>query len=94
MVKDLGILKEGKIYHEHFPFKNEGTDTLYINQVKTSCGCTIAKFPSYSIAPNGVDTIFVDFDTKDKHGDFEKVIHVFSNAHNKLVDLKITGHIE
>lgn len=87
-------MEEGKVYNTSFPFTNTGNDTLYINTVKTSCGCTIAKFPTYGIAPGNSDTIFVALDTKDKGGSIEKVVHVFSNARNRLEDIRIKGNIE
>lgn len=87
-------MEEGKVYKTSFPFTNTGNDTLYINTVKTSCGCTIAKYPTQGIAPGNGDTIFVELDTKDKRGALEKVVHVFSNARNRLEDIQIKGFVE
>ena len=39
---DFGIVKEGQKVEYTFKFQNNGTESLIIKDVKTSCGCTAA----------------------------------------------------
>ncbi len=76
---DFGQAKEGKRLDHTFAFTNAGQDTLKINQVHTSCGCTAALLSKKSYAPGEKGEIKVTFSTRGYEGDVSKYIYVESN---------------
>lgn len=92
---DFGTVKKGTEAKHTFKFKNVGTDTLKISQVKTSCGCTAAWESSRIIPPEDEGQIEVRFDTAGRSGRFLKTVYVFSNdALTPKQNLVIGGTIE
>lgn len=75
-----------------FEFTNTGSDTLVINEVQSTCGCTIPQWPEDPIAPGEKGVISVSYDSQ-RSGDFEKGITVFSNADNSALLLVISGTV-
>jgi len=75
----LGKVYEGRTIRHEFMLRNPGTDTLRIDSVRTSCGCTIARLPSQRIAPDRQLTLSVSFDTKDITGAFTRQIFINTN---------------
>ena len=76
---DFGTTVQGTQVKHIFKFKNVGTDTLKIEQVKTSCGCTAAWESSKSIAPQQEGQIEVAFNTGAVLGKASKTVYVMSN---------------
>lgn len=75
-----------------FKFRNTGTAALRLNQVITTCGCTVADYSTDDIAPGDSGQISVTYNgLKGYPGYFQKVITVRSNAKHKLVRLCIEG---
>jgi hypothetical protein len=77
--------------HDFF-FKNTGTDTLKISEVRSTCGCTVPKWNSNAIAPGQSDKITVIYDSH-RSGGFSKGITIYSNARNNEVIIMIEGEI-
>jgi hypothetical protein len=77
--KDFGKMKQGKVLTHIFVFKNEGDETLVINRVKTSCGCTAALLSKKEIAPGAEGEIKITYNTKGFEGRNTKYIDVESN---------------
>ena len=91
---DYGKINKGENGIKIFEFQNNGTSPLKINQVYSSCGCTIPKKPSSPIGPGQIDEIQVKYDTN-RIGPIKKTITVLSNAINSpTISLKITGNVE
>lgn len=76
-----------------FKFTNTGKEPLIIQNVHSSCGCTVAKRPSQPILPGQTSSIKVRYDTR-RIGVFRKTITVTSNADNASVVLEIRGEIK
>jgi hypothetical protein len=76
-----------------FKFTNTGKEPLIIQNVQSSCGCTIAKRPSAPILPGQTSSILVKYDTR-RIGVFRKTITVISNADNPRVVLEIRGEVK
>ena len=76
-----------------FKFTNTGKEPLIIQNVRSSCGCTIAKRPSKPILPGETASISVRYDTR-RIGVFHKTITVSSNADNGSVVLEIRGEVK
>jgi hypothetical protein len=76
---DFGTAVQGMRVKHIFKFKNVGTDTLKIEQVKTSCGCTAAWEGSKVIAPQKDGMIEVELNTASKLGETSTTVYVVSN---------------
>lgn len=77
---DFGDVKTGAIVSYTFKYKNTGTDTLKIDNIISSCGCTTPKEYTKVVAPGASATIMVQFDSKDKMGVINKSLTILSNA--------------
>ncbi len=75
---DFGTAAQNTAVKHVFKFKNVGTDTLKITQVKTSCGCTAAE-SSKIIPPQKDGQITVTYNTGSNMGKVSKTVYVFSN---------------
>jgi hypothetical protein len=92
IVHDYGTIMQGSDGNCTFNFTNKGKGPLILNNVKTSCGCTVPEWPSAPIPPGKTGIIKVKYDTN-RLGAFSKTITVSSNAKNSLVTITIKGNI-
>jgi len=91
---DYGVIAQDSDGTRTFVFTNTGDSPLIIEDVRSSCGCTIPKKPESPIAPGERGEIQVKYDTH-RVGVFRKTITVRSNASEKpVVALKIKGTVE
>lgn len=89
---DFGVIKQGIPVEHYFEFKNDGDSPLLINNVKTSCGCTVSSYPKEPIMPGESEKIKVTYNAA-KIGNFNKRITVFSNANSNESKLTILGEV-
>jgi hypothetical protein len=91
---DFGTAAQNTAVKHLFKFKNVGTDTLRITQVKTSCGCTAAE-SSKIIAPQKDGQIEVTYNTGSNVGKVSKTVYIFSNdAESPQRSVSIHGVVE
>jgi hypothetical protein len=91
---DFGVFNEGKPVVTTFVFENIGNEPLVINQVMTSCGCTVPNYTKSPIAPGKKGEIRITYDGKGKAaGPFKKGISVRTNATKPLTRIYIKGHM-
>ena len=92
---DFGeVVEGGKLTHV-FTLKNLGGGALHIDQVRTSCGCTVAALKTKEIAPHGEGQVEVSFDTNHRGGDQRKTITVTSDDPIKpSVNLEIHANVQ
>jgi len=78
---DLGDLYADDKVEHLVTIKNTGTDTLRIQNVKASCGCTSAllKNSSGAIAPGSSAQLSIVFNTKNQMGKVTKSVTITSN---------------
>ena len=76
---DFGRLVEGEKTEIHYHFRNAGTDTLIIENVRTSCGCTAALVSEKRVAPGEKGDIRVTFNSNGFQGKPHKTVTVWSN---------------
>ena len=76
-----------------FKFTNEGKEPLVIENVRSSCGCTVPEWSKEPIKKKGSGEIVVQYNTNTPTS-FTKSITVYSNAKNNPVRLTITGIVE
>lgn len=69
---------EEKVSHD-FIVKNTGDEPLQITDVKTTCGCTVAKPEVNTLAPGAETKVGVTFNLKGKQGPQDKKITVLTN---------------
>jgi len=91
---NFGDIQEGEIVVHTFHFKNTGRKNLVILNVESSCGCTIPKFDKKPIPPGEEGKIEVEFNSSGRFGKQYKVIHIFANIPEKVVELKIIANIK
>ena len=91
-VYNFGVITMGKSVSTTFKFVNSGNNPLLINEVVTSCGCTVPKWSKEIIKPNEISEITVVYDAK-YPGQFNKTIKVVYNGKNSPKQLIITGNV-
>ena len=91
---NFGDLQEGEIVSHTFHFKNTGTKSLVIHNVEASCGCTTPKYDKKPIPPGGEGKIEVEFNSSGRYGKQYKVINIFANVPEKVIELKIIANIK
>ena len=93
---NFGKVPQGPSLQYNFKFTNKGNETLKIERVQTSCGCTgatVGEKTEYEKNESG--EIKVEFNTQGRQGTQEKTIIVFSNDPNDpQLALKITCEID
>jgi len=89
---DFGELRQGKPASFTFKFKNIAPDTIVLQTVRTTCGCTAAHYTEEPIAPGATGEIFVEFDAY-QSGAFSKKIKVFFDKQKKAETLWVRGEV-
>ncbi len=74
-----------------FYFLNVGKVPIKVEEVKTSCGCTIAEYSKEAVKPNEKGFVKATFDPTMKKGEFNKSITVKANTVPFYHLLDITG---
>jgi hypothetical protein len=75
-----------------FTFTNTGKEPLILTNVRSSCGCTVPKWPREPVMPGESEVIHVEYKTN-RIGTINKSVTVQSNASNDVVRLRITGKV-
>jgi len=91
---DFGQVKAGTdtLWYD-FSFRNTGNEPLQINDVKTSCDCTLAEWPKNAIQPGRTSILRGGFKIADKSGVFQKNIIIITNTSPATTILSIKGDI-
>lgn len=77
-----------------FAFANGGTDTLRIENVESSCGCTAVAPRDRTIPPGGSSGIEVIFHSRDYKGEKSQVVAIYSNdPAEPRVDLAVHANV-
>ncbi|MCD6597205.1 MAG: DUF1573 domain-containing protein [Bacteroidales bacterium] len=90
---NFGELKQNSPAQTTFTFTNPGQTPLLILDVKTTCGCTVPKWPEKPVKPGKKGEIIVTFDTSHP-GVFSKTIFVSYNGKDSPVKLTIRGEVK
>lgn len=92
-IHDFGTLGQNDKREHTFTFKNTSDHNLYVMNVKTSCGCTVASYSEEKIKPGEAGEININYDPKDRSGLQEKKIIVTTNAYPNTTELTIIAEI-
>ncbi|MGB3182472.1 MAG: DUF1573 domain-containing protein [Cyclobacteriaceae bacterium] len=91
---DFGVIEEAGGPVEHtFYFVNNGEDSLRINSVKASCGCTTPAWSTDPVAPADTGFITARYNPNNRPGKFNKSLTITSNASRPLQVLTIAGKV-
>ena len=91
-VHDYGEIMKDSDGTWSFSFKNLGEESIVINRVRTTCGCTVPAWPEEPIEPSASGEIKVIYNTTNS-GTFLKSVFVYSTAANSPVKLQIKGKV-
>ncbi|MBN1827016.1 MAG: DUF1573 domain-containing protein [Candidatus Eisenbacteria bacterium] len=78
-VADLGFVEGDTTLPFLFLLRNEGGRTITIEEVSTTCGCTVAFLPDSTIPPGGAVPLSGTFETRKMEGKTRKAIFVRSD---------------
>jgi hypothetical protein len=90
---DFGAVEFGTTSGVVFSFQNTSTDSVLLETVRTTCGCTAAEWPERPLAPGATGDLRIEF-TAEHKGPFTKKIRVFFDAMRKPEILFIRGRVE
>jgi hypothetical protein len=76
----LGTIYRGQVIDRKLTIRNTGSDTLVIDNVSASCGCTGAMVSSPRLAPGESGTLSITFNSKNFTGEVHKTVTVHSNS--------------
>jgi len=91
-VIDYGDIQKGADGVRTFQFKNVGTVPLIIDNVYSSCGCTVPTWTKAAIAPGKSGEIQVKYDTS-RVGPIRRTITIYSNTDEPTRAVKIKGRV-
>lgn len=90
----FGKVKEGAVVNHSFKFTNEGNVPLLIHDARSTCGCTIPKWPKAPIEPGGKGVIKVKFNTEKKGGFQDKPVTILANTFPNSTVVHVVGEVE
>ncbi len=90
---DFGDIPQGRTVSFDFKFTNNTADSIEIENIRTTCGCTAATWQEPAIQPTQTTIIPVQFDAEEI-GYFEKKIRVYLRHIKKPFVLIITGEVK
>jgi hypothetical protein len=76
---DFGEVFQGEKVRHVFEFVNQGDETLQIDRISSSCGCTAALVSEKSIPPGGKGELQANFDSTRFRNAVSKTISLYSN---------------
>lgn len=76
---DFGEVFQGGQVPHVFTFSNGGDETLVIDRVRSSCGCTAALISEKNLPPGAAGEIKVSFDSTRFRGGVTKTVYLYSN---------------
>jgi len=90
---DFGKLIAGEKAVYTFKFRNTGKSDLVISQVKSSCGCTVPRYPKEPVKPGEGGELKVTFDSSGRKGMQNKAVTVVSNCQPNSTVIRIKAQV-
>lgn len=91
---NFGQIHDGDTVSHQFAFTNIGKETLIINDISTSCGCTIAEWSKKPISPDSSGNITVQFSKHHDPGSHVKQIIIKANTIDPYTILHIIAFVK
>ena len=93
-VYEFGAVLEGSQVEHVFKFTNTGKIPLVISDSKTTCGCTVPKYPKEPIAPGESGEVSVKFNTSGKKNDQNKPVSLIANTYPARTIIYMKGFVQ
>jgi hypothetical protein len=91
---DYGVFKEEAGPQKYdFILTNTGSQPLVIKNVVPSCGCTTPEWTRQPIPAGGTGKVTAIYDPKDRPGQFNKTLSVYTNTQPEVNVLVIKGEV-
>ena len=90
---DFGEIASKKQVSHRFVYRNTGSDTLWIDNVRPSCGCTSPDWSEAGVPPDSLGEIRIVYDGRDE-GYFYKTIKVYFRGVRKPERLAVEGEVK
>lgn len=88
---DFGLISaEEGIVSRRFWLRNEADSAISIVTVRTSCGCTAAKYARGSIAPGDSAFVDVNFNPAGRYGRQSKTVYISTSAGRSSITIQAT----
>ena len=92
---DFGRVKQGAILKHDFILKNQTDDILEINNIHTSCGCTVSNSDKKSLSPQESTAIKVTFNSEGYSGPVQQFVYVNTdNVDLAIIKFTIKAQVE
>lgn len=89
---DVGDIPQGTPKAINFEFKNTGTTSIIITNVKAACGCTATEYTKTPIKPGESAKVEAVYNAATK-GPFSKTVSVTTNADANPTVLSLKGNV-
>lgn len=89
---DFGDVTRNKPVSHEFRFRNLSGQALIVDNVRTSCGCTVPDWDKAAVPPDSVGIISVEYDARSL-GYFLKKVKVYFNGQRRAEVLYIEGDV-
>jgi|GEM_PF-4749153 len=91
---NFGTKFEGEVVDFDLNIKNQGEGDFVVEEIITSCGCTVADIKNKRIPPSEKSNLKISFNTAGFRGASEKKIRLFTNdPSNKEIIITLNGNI-
>ena len=90
----FGTVNEGDVINYQFEFENSGAMPLLIHDARSTCGCTIPKWPKAPIEPGNGGVINVEFNTENKEGYQHKPVTITANTYPNATVVHLVGEVK
>ena len=91
----FGDIDNIKTVSREVEFQNTGDQTLIIDKVKASCGCTAGTLEKKELAPNESSKVSLSFNPKGRSGKQQKSVTFFTNdIQNKVKKISFTANVK
>ncbi len=92
-VHNFGKMYAGEEVTHEFEFTNTGKAPLLISGTTTSCGCTVASYPTEPVLPGEKGKLKVNFKPNSDSGFEEKSVNVHANTARGMHNLYIKAEV-
>lgn len=77
---EYGVIEEGTILIDSFMVTNTGKVPYLISNVRSSCDCTVLRYPKTPVQPGKSASVRIEFDSHGKAGLTQPGIVVYDNS--------------
>lgn len=93
-IYDFGEVNEGETVAHVFRFTNTGRVPLMISNARSTCGCTVPKWPQTPIPPGEKGEIEVRFNTQNKRDKQSKPVTITANTYPAMTTVHLSGFVK